>query len=38
MELLTSLKNPRVQQWRSLKDTKARRELGLFLVEGRKVL
>ena len=38
MEVLTSLKNPRVQLWRSLKDTKARRETGLFLVEGRKLL
>ncbi|MBR6954524.1 MAG: RNA methyltransferase [Clostridia bacterium] len=36
MERLTSLKNPQVQLWRSLKDRKARREHGLFLVEGRK--
>ena len=34
MERLTSLKNPKVQLWRSLKDGKARRETGLFLVEG----
>ena len=34
MEKLTSLKNPRVQLWRSLKDHKARQEAGLFLVEG----
>ena len=32
MESLTSLKNPRVQFWRSLKDTKARREAGMFMV------
>ena len=36
VERLTSLKNPQVQLWRSLKDRKARREHGLFLVEGRK--
>lgn len=36
METLTSLKNPKVQLWRSLKDTGVRRECGLFLVEGRK--
>lgn len=33
-ELITSLKNPRVQAWRSLKDAKGRRERGAFLVEG----
>jgi len=38
MEKLTSLKNPRVQRWRSLKDAKARRETGLFLVEGEKMV
>ena len=37
MELLTSLKNPKVQLWRSLKDRRARRETGLFLAEGRKL-
>lgn len=36
MELITSLKNPRVQAWKSLKDRKGRRETGCFLVEGRK--
>ncbi len=34
MEKLTSLKNPKVQLWRSLKDRKGRQESGLFLVEG----
>lgn len=38
METLTSLKNPRVALWRSLKDRKARKETGLFLVEGRKMV
>ena len=38
METLTSLKNPRVVLWRSLKDHKARKETGLFLVEGRKMV
>lgn len=38
METLSSLKNPRVQLWRSLKERKARREAGLFLVEGRKMV
>ncbi len=38
METLTSLKNPRVQAWRALKDRKARKETGLFLVEGRKMV
>lgn len=36
MELITSLKNPRVQTWKALKDRKGRRETGCFLVEGRK--
>lgn len=35
-ERLTSLKNPQVVLWRSLKDRKARKAHGLFLVEGRK--
>ena len=34
MEQITSIKNPRVQLWRSLKDRRARLETGLFLVEG----
>lgn len=38
METLSSLKNPRVMLWRSLKERKARRETGLFLVEGRKMV
>lgn len=38
METLTSLKNPRVALWRSLKEHKARKETGLFLVEGRKMV
>ena len=37
MEKLTSLKNPKVMLWRSLKDRKSRRESGLFLVEGRRM-
>lgn len=37
MEILTSLKNPKVMTWRSLKDRKGRLETGLFLVEGRKM-
>lgn len=37
MELLTSLKNPRVAAWRDLKDHKGRRQSGCFLVEGRKM-
>ena len=36
MEIITSLKNPRVALWRSLKRTADRREAGLFLVEGDK--
>ena len=36
METITSLKNPRVLLWRSLKERKGRRETGCFLVEGRK--
>ena len=38
MERISSLKNPRVQAWRSLKERKGRRELGCFLVEGRKMV
>ena len=34
METLTSLKNPKVMAWRSLKDKKGRDEQHLFLVEG----
>lgn len=38
MEYLSSLKNPKIQQWRSLKERKGRRETGCFLVEGRKMV
>ena len=38
MEHITSLKNPRVLQWKSLKDRKGRRETGCFLAEGRKMV
>lgn len=34
MDILTSLKNPKVQEWRSLKEKKAREEQKAFLVEG----
>ena len=34
MDRITSAKNPAVQRLRALKDAKARREAGLFLVEG----
>ena len=34
METITSLKNPRVLAWRSLKDRKGREENRAFLVEG----
>jgi len=37
-EHITSLKNPKVQQWKSLKDRKGRKETGCFLVEGRKMV
>ena len=37
-ELITSLKNPKVTAWKSLKDRKGRRETGCFLVEGRKMV
>ena len=36
MEEITSLKNPRIALWRGLKQTKTRRETGLFVVEGDK--
>lgn len=38
MEILSSLKNPRVMLWRSLKERKGRRESGCFLVEGAKMV
>lgn len=34
MDILTSLKNPKVREWRSLKEKKAREEQKAFLVEG----
>ena len=34
MEIITSLKNPRVLAWRSLRDKKGREEQHAFLVEG----
>jgi len=36
-EHITSLKNPKVTTWKSLKDRKGRKETGCFLVEGRKM-
>ena len=38
MERITSLKNPKVQLWKSLKDRKGRKESGCFLAEGRKMV
>lgn len=38
MEMISSLKNPKVQTWKSLKDRKGRKETGCFLVEGRKMV
>ena len=38
IEHITSLKNPKVTAWKSLKDRKGRRETGCFLVEGRKMV
>lgn len=38
METLTSLKNPKVQAWRSLKDKKGREEQQAFLVEGARMV
>lgn len=37
-EHITSLKNPKVQVWKSLKERRGRRETGCFLVEGRKMV
>ncbi len=37
-EHITSLKNPKIQTWKALKDRKGRRETGCFLVEGRKMV
>ena len=34
METLSSLKNPKVLSWRSLRDKKGRLEQNAFLVEG----
>ena len=36
MDIITSVRNPRVAFWRSLKERKGRLESGCFLVEGRK--
>ncbi len=38
MDSITSLKNPKVMAWRSLKERKGRKETGCFLVEGRKMV
>ena len=38
METLSSLKNPKIMAWRSLKDRKGRQEQGTFLVEGTKMV
>ena len=38
METITSLKNPKVQAWKSLKDKKGREEHHAFLVEGPKMV
>ncbi len=38
LEHNTSLKNPKVTTWKSLKDRKGRKETGCFLVEGRKMV
>lgn len=38
MENLSSLKNPKIALWKSLKDRKGRKETGCFLVEGRKMV
>ena len=38
MEVLSSLKNPKIMAWRSLKDRKGRLEQGAFLVEGTKMV
>ena len=38
METISSLKNPRVLAWRSLKDKKGREAHHAFLVEGHKMV
>lgn len=38
METLTSLKNPKVLSWRSLKEKKGREEQNAFLVEGTRMV
>lgn len=38
MEKLTSLKNPKILAWRSLKDKKGREEQHAFLVEGNRMV
>ena len=38
MEKITSVKNPLIASLRALKGAKARRETGLFLVEGETML
>lgn len=38
METITSLKNPKVQGWKALKDRAGRKSAGCFLVEGRKMV
>ena len=38
LEHITSLKNPKVATWKSLKERKGRKETGCFLVEGRKMV
>ena len=38
LEHITSLKNPKVTTWKSLKDRKGRKENGCFLVESRKMV
>ena len=38
MEKITSVKNPLIARLRALKGAKARRETGLFLVEGETML
>jgi len=35
---LSSVKNPKIAVWKSLKDRKGRKETGCFLVEGRKMV
>jgi len=38
MEILSSVKNPKIAVWKSLKERKGRKETGCFLVEGRKMV